>query len=657
MKVLKPKYLTFYLLLLACCSYAQQDANEYYYQSNVKENKHITLTDSNDIHKELLVAQTITKSNPDSALQLANAALKSSQQIAYKIGTANGCFIIGNIFQNRGGYDSSLYFYTKGLIYAKAIKAPTSKFLNAIGNTYFFRGAYNEALSYYQEALKQQSHPIKAKDSIAIYINQALVWKRINAIEQFSEAIQIIHPIVSRINDTALKVYLVSLQADLPINSKDYTKNIAQLEEALELGRKISDKQKVVPILNSLTHIFINSGSIDKAMLYTNEALTILKKYPGNQYDFYHTQHNLGLIYMQLKNFRYAERLLANTYAAVEKIGLTDLILHIEPDLAEVYTENGKHALAYKHLKHYARLKDSILENERKSMIGLWQKNILVEKDNALLNQQLFIGKQKRELAVKNIWIGGIALASFLLCLLLLIGVRSYKRKQKLQKELLKNIQKANEIDQLKAQVKGEETERKRLAIELHDGIGSQLWAIKLNVEHLQQQVPEGQNQQSVGHIYHLLEDASNEVRKTAHNLLPDLLLQEGLSAALASFCNKINMNMAIDIDFLEYGAIPRMNEDVELTLYRMIQELIQNTIKHAKASHLIIQISCTNELLNITVEDDGIGLSELTESEKGLGLEHIRKRVQILNGDFDIRSLKDKGTTVYLEFELPHLL
>jgi signal transduction histidine kinase len=112
-------------------------------------------------------------------------------------------------------------------------------------------------------------------------------------------------------------------------------------------------------------------------------------------------------------------------------------------------------------------------------------------------------------------------------------------------------------------------------------------------------------------------------------------------------------------VDFLEYGTIPRMDEDIELSLYRMIQELIQNVLKHAEgATQLLVQLSCIDTLLNITVEDNGAGFSETNlDSAKGIGLRHIQKRVNTLNGHIDLQSIRGKGTTVYLEFEIQHLL
>src|SRR5690606_11749826 len=112
----------------------------------------------------------------------------------------------------------------------------------------------------------------------------------------------------------------------------------------------------------------------------------------------------------------------------------------------------------------------------------------------------------------------------------------------------------------------GEEQERNRLALELHDGIASQLWAIKLNVDSLQQQDSfHGSQRQSLRTIYQQLDDTTREVRKTAHNLMPDLLLDEGLATALASLCDKIKKQTELEVDFLEFGTIPRMDEEIEL--------------------------------------------------------------------------------------------
>jgi signal transduction histidine kinase len=396
------------------------------------------------------------------------------------------------------------------------------------------------------------------------------------------------------------------------------------------------------------------------------EALRLLdllsqKQDPGyGTYDRLHAEHNLGVIYLQQHQLAKAAPLLLTAFSGAKASGLKDLVPHMEPDVAAFFAATGDYKKAYDHILHYALLRDTLLEQQKVKALSNWMQARMNEKDKAMLSQKLEIAQQQKKLQAKNFWIGVTALGSLLLLAGLLGFMRSYKNKQRLQQSAFTRLQQEQEINQLKAQVRGEEQERNRIAMELHDGIASQLWAIKLNVDSLQQQHPlHGAFLHNLHTIYQQLDDTAQEVRKTAHNLMPDLLLEEGLGTALASLCDKIKKQTELEVDFLEYGTIPRMDEEIELSLYRMIQELIQNVLKHAEgATQLLVQLSCIDTLLNITVEDNGAGFSETNlDSSKGIGLRHIQKRVKTLNGHIDLQSVPGKGTTVYLEFDIQHLL
>jgi two-component system NarL family sensor kinase len=139
---------------------------------------------------------------------------------------------------------------------------------------------------------------------------------------------------------------------------------------------------------------------------------------------------------------------------------------------------------------------------------------------------------------------------------------------------------------------------------------------------------------------------------------LPDILLEEGLAEAVYYFCKNLKQNTGLEIDFQLYGQIPRLTPDFELSVYRIIQELVHNIIKHAKARLALVQITCQDRHLSITVEDDGVGIpSALLNERKGFGLRTVRARVKTLMGHLDVRSEEGKGTIVYLEFDIQNSL
>jgi len=624
------------------------------------KNQSINSVDTNSVIARLQIALAIYESFPDSAKNIATEAFRHSAQLGFQLGMARSCIILGRISQNDGQFDSATYLFTKGLISAKKANLTTASFYINIANNYFFRGAYQQAMENYLSALQSSPRKNTSGDSCQVYLNIALIWTRLGAFEQANHYLDIVQPIAYRTRDTAMQVSLLTSRADILMAENKNPEAIKLFRKSLRLATATNLPGPALEILNELTHAYLSLEQADNAMMSTQEAMEILKMYPG-AYNFhrYHTQHHLGLIYRIMGNHAYAEQLLSHTYATAAQIGLKDLLLHMEQDLAAVYAHNGKHALAYEHILHYAQLKDSILEKERKNMLSLWQENIVAGKDNALLTQKFRLVEQQKRLQTKNVWIGGALLFTAVVSLLFLNIVRGYRRKQKLQEEQVVQLKQKQEIKQLKARVRGEEEERNRLALELHDGIASQLWAIRLNVESLQQQSANNNLlPQHIQMIYQQLDDTTQEVRKTAHNLMPDLLLKYGLASALSSLCEKINSSTPLEVNFMEFGVIPKMDEEIELSLYRMIQELIQNVLKHALgATQLLVQVSCNNSLLNITIEDNGSGFNVQKLEDKGFGLRNIERRVNILKGHFDLKSSEGKSTTAYLEFDIHNLL
>jgi signal transduction histidine kinase len=208
------------------------------------------------------------------------------------------------------------------------------------------------------------------------------------------------------------------------------------------------------------------------------------------------------------------------------------------------------------------------------------------------------------------------------------------------------------QIDELKAALEGEEKERKRIAKELHDGTGSLLAAAIHNLQaHAQEQILPQQSK-TYPKAMELIKEINTEVRRSAYNLMPDILLKNSLEDAVYLFCSYMKQNTGLAITVQTRGDFDGLNVQFKLSLYRIIQELIQNIIKHSKATSAFVQLQRINNLLTITVEDKGQGF-DTEKGAKGLGLNSIEDRVNAFNGKISILSNKNKGTSVYIEFEL----
>ena len=228
------------------------------------------------------------------------------------------------------------------------------------------------------------------------------------------------------------------------------------------------------------------------------------------------------------------------------------------------------------------------------------------------------------------------------LILLTALGFLYYKQRQKTQQQKISNLENEKENVALRSLMAGEEKERSRIAKELHDGIGGILAAAKM---HASKDVENTK-------IVELLNSASEESRRISHNLLPENLVKKGLDVALHDFVESINESGLLKAEYQSVNLKSNLSKSLQLSIYRIIQELLNNIIKHADATEAMVQIQESNSQLLITVEDNGKGF-QTNDKANGIGLTNIESRLSLLKGQLKIDSDKKMGTSVYIELKL----
>ena len=199
--------------------------------------------------------------------------------------------------------------------------------------------------------------------------------------------------------------------------------------------------------------------------------------------------------------------------------------------------------------------------------------------------------------------------------------------------------------------MQGEEKERNRIAKDLHDGIAGMLVAVKMHLNALIDERKELKELEHTGKIITLLDDAYGEVRKTSHNLMPEVLLKHGLDEALKRYCHNISSQNKLIVEYDSWGNIKRFKSSFELSIYRIIQELVTNIIKHSKASRALVQISVQDHILSVDIEDNGIGM-ESEASVDGMGLHSLERKIKTMDGKLHTISSSNAGFGVYMEFD-----
>jgi signal transduction histidine kinase/predicted ATPase len=223
------------------------------------------------------------------------------------------------------------------------------------------------------------------------------------------------------------------------------------------------------------------------------------------------------------------------------------------------------------------------------------------------------------------------------------------------EKERLSSVIEAQKDAHLKALVQTQDNERKRIASDLHDSLGSLLSSVRLRFNGLQEdftvRVPEKSSR--FNDSLKLLDEAIHELRQISHNMVPVSLGRFGLQSALQTFVGQVNASEQLDVDLQILGLERRLSEEIEVSVYRICQELVQNVIKHSNASTLRIQIIHHKDSLNIIVEDNGKGMKK-EDISPGFGFNTIQSKVNLFKGTFGIESQLGKGTMILVDLPVP---
>jgi len=313
--------------------------------------------------------------------------------------------------------------------------------------------------------------------------------------------------------------------------------------------------------------------------------------------------------------------------------------------MAANYEASGNFKKAAAVYKTMNDLKDKLYENANPQAVAEIQTKYETEKKEKQIQQQQFA------IARHNYWLVGIIVLLLLGGLLVYTLYHRYQLKQesRLKNEILHQQQIAT-----KAVLEAEERERQRIAQDLHDGIGQMMSAAKMNLSAIENEIPFKHEDQKLkfDKIIGLVDESCKEVRAVSHHMMPHVL-KSGLGTALRAFIDKVDNNV-LKIDLYYSGLQERLDTNVETILYRVIQECVNNVIKHAAASHLTISLIKDADGLSATIEDNGIGVNTNKKNGDGvIGLKNIRTRIEYLKGSVDFDTRPGNGTLVAIHVPL----
>ncbi len=432
---------------------------------------------------------------------------------------------------------------------------------------------------------------------------------------------------------------------------KDYPEAVTLYTKLLDHCMETNDSSMMCIALFGIGDSYSSMGQPDKGIAYLERGVEIKNRLSPSAFKYeydYHPLKNhynlLGKTYFQLNDYNRAERALLKGLELAETTG--DTLSNEYLILYQLYSQKGAYKKASEFLFRNFQVYTTRLNEKNKELLARAEtKYQSSEKDRILAQKQLVLVKQTNELQQKDLWLGG-AIAAALIMGVLSAAIYLHSRHKR-------------NINRLNAIVAGEEQERIRIARELHDGIMVQFSAVKMQLSALINRHRDLTDIEHFDSTIRQLDDATRELRRTAHNLMPDILQEEGLMEAVSFFCSNLRQHTSLDIHCQLYGSLPQLREDFSLSVYRIVQELVNNIIKHARATRAVVQLSYQEHLLMVTVEDNGIGFPKgiTSENDTGIGLKNVRNRVSSLLGIMDIQQINPTGTMVYIEFDTRHFV
>ncbi|MBU2904685.1 sensor histidine kinase [Arenibacter algicola] len=605
-----------------------------------------------------LYGEELANKYPDSALWYYNVAKKRSMALKYDRGKAAYASHAIEILNTQGKFKEALALCKEALTIYETIgsKRDIAVALINIGSEWHYLSDFHLATDNYLMALKIAEELEDIRLQRIINNNLASIFINLKEFEKGKTyAIRALELAHSLKNDYAISSSMFNI-ATAELYLKDYGNALKHYSQIVQIGEKIDDYILILDGLLGTADVYNAEHNYGKALNYYSKIIALTKEKDAPEYEMY-AYMGLSDLY---KNTGQDEQSVASILSGIslaEKLGTKYELKDLYLKASEMAEKARRYRDALEYRKKYEILNDSVVGEKSKLNINLLEAKFESEKKEAMISN-LVNNKKIQELSISQKNSLNYLLFGVIMVILLTsyISYRNYRHKQKLQTNRINELETEKQLAATAAVLKGEEQERTRLAKDLHDGLGGMLSGIKYSFESIKgNMIMTNDNQQVFERSMDMLDSSIKEMRRVAHNMMPESLLKFGLDTALKDFCNHINKTGAVQINYLSFGlANTSINQTVAITIYRIVQELINNTLKHAKAETVIVQITKTEHQLTITVEDDGEGFDTLIlKKSQGMGWTNILHRVEFLKGNLNVDSEYSKGTSVHIEFNV----
>lgn len=586
----------------------------------------------------------------DKAKLYGQKAIDLSKKLNFKKGEAQAYNDLGILFADEKKYNEALNYYNKALEIRKKLndKKGIAACFNKMGIVEQERGNFKTALDFQLKSLKAFEE-LKNDNYIATSLNNigVLLFDNMMYDESIKYHLKALD-LRKSIGDTLSIGSSFSNIGNVYLKKQDLKSALTYYKLSIDLLEAINEKNYITAAYNNISSVYTNMNRIDSAIYYAEKGYALRKKI-NDKKGIASSASNLGNLYSITGKESLAMKMLEEAKKIALEINIKPELESIYKNLWRLYEKQGNYKTALIYASLHNELKDSILnESNNKAIAEMKEK---YESEKKEIENKILESKNKYnelELNKKNQLIFYVVVILILVMAAAIISFAFLRLKsEKVKNELLLKA----EQERFKATILGQEKERKRIAEELHDGVGQMLSAVKMNVASLD--ISDEEQIEHFKSILNMIDSSCNEVRNISHAMMPGALLKLGLYSAIKDICENLSLKNKLKINFESNGSNLRLDESIEINLFRIVQELLQNTMKYAKADEINLKLLIDKNNLNFTYSDNGIGFdSDKIKHSPGIGWSNILSRITLLNANYTIYSEPNKGMNFQMKME-----
>jgi signal transduction histidine kinase len=586
--------------------------------------------------------------SPDSSIVLIEIAIRQAQLSKNKEAFTLGVSILGSRYIMKAQPIEVIKLTEKYLASSLRSKKDEATVLLNAAQAYSLLGDYLHSIQLIDSAIS--INPDDANTMVKLFFQSGFLFINLpefmqpkgyqKALEYFTRAEELLQDN----KNTTNYVIILNNQADMLTRIGNYDDAIQKIEECIVLCKANNLLVELQAAYFTRAEIYYHIGEFSKALTDVENSRNIKANVENKSLSYgreifkakVHFAMNAPKKALKIVDTRFEESLILS--------GFTPLYMDLYKLKSEIFSNLSDYKPSLQYYMKYRELKDSVLNSSIIMTMHYWEfKNKMAEREKALLDQEILIHKQDSQINRKNRWLLVMMFASvvFMILIIGLILIQKQKKRHSITQQKAALLQSISRAEQL---------ERGRIAKELHDGVGGMLTIAGINLQEMQRGGVFSPNRAES--LHELVVNISRDIRKTIHNLTPVALEHNDLVGALELYCQEINQGGNLIIDVEAKGDFCVLDRLYCIGLYRIVQELVHNIVRHSEATHALIAMEINNGGLNILIEDNGIGF-DTDEVTGGYGLSNIKERVATLGGELKLESEQGTGTSVDIRFNV----